>query len=215
MLNLNEILNEQLTTDKTYKTLSGDYVKTCNECGDNVYGSNAKLFLSVIKKLVNTNCFNCCQKGEKSYLYGVDKRLDPRWGEEWWQNRKANVSKGDNHYLKNGMTDENKQKISDGLVQAYKNGRQADIRRTDEYYLYNQKVRNLTEQVVHLIPNYDSSTRGKMGVEGAYQVDHIVGISEGFENNTPAEDIAHIDNLQYITWEDNLKKRKFKKKTIN
>jgi hypothetical protein len=45
-----------------------------------------------------------------------------------------------------------------------------------------------------------------MGILGAYQIDHIIDIKFGFDNNIPEEEIADIKNLQFITWEENLKK---------
>lgn len=75
-----------------------------------------------------------------------------------------------------------------------------------EFKYYQHKVHRLTDKVKHLIEGYDESKRGKMGVSGAYQIDHIVDIKYGFDNNIPAEDIAHISNLQFIPWEDNNKK---------
>ena len=50
--------------------------------------------------------------------------------------------------------------------------------------------------------------RGKSGVEGAYHLDHIIEISEGFIKNIDPKIIANITNLRFISWEENLKKRK-------
>jgi hypothetical protein len=54
------------------------------------------------------------------------------------------------------------------------------------------------------LPNWD--LRGRNGVDGAYQLDHIVSINEGWEKNIPAEQIGRMKNLQMITWEKNRKK---------
>ena len=48
--------------------------------------------------------------------------------------------------------------------------------------------------------------RGKCGVEGAYQLDHIISINEGWSNKIPAEEIAKWENLRMIPWKDNLLK---------
>jgi hypothetical protein len=45
--------------------------------------------------------------------------------------------------------------------------------------------------------------RGRCGVEGAYQLDHIKSINWGWENHIPAEVIANWDNLRMIPWKDN------------
>lgn len=52
----------------------------------------------------------------------------------------------------------------------------------------------------------DSDKRGRCGVEGAYQIDHIRGIKDGYTAKTPPEEIAHISNLRMLPWAENLKK---------
>ena len=79
----------------------------------------------------------------------------------------------------------------------------------DEYYRYRKEVDILSEN------NYNSNIdlinpnrypRGKCGVDGAYQLDHIIPIHYGFVNSIPPEDIAKTENLQMLPWEENLKK---------
>ena len=72
---------------------------------------------------------------------------------------------------------------------------------------YKRIVNRLTNKVVNLIPGYNKSKRGRAGIRGAYQVDHIITIKHGFLNGIPHKVIANISNLQFITWEDNLKRR--------
>lgn len=73
---------------------------------------------------------------------------------------------------------------------------------------YTRRVKKITEQQnLNEIPNYDSSLRGKSGTSGSYQIDHIIGIAEGFRCGISIEEIGDIKNLQFITWEENLKKR--------
>lgn len=45
---------------------------------------------------------------------------------------------------------------------------------------------------------------GKCGVEGAYQVDHIVSKAIGFKLGIPPELLSHPSNLQMLPWEENL-----------
>lgn len=54
------------------------------------------------------------------------------------------------------------------------------------------------------LPNFDK--RGRNGVQGAYQIDHIVSINEGWKGGIPAKEIGKMENLQMITWEENRKK---------
>ena len=48
--------------------------------------------------------------------------------------------------------------------------------------------------------------RGRCGVEGAYQLDHIKSIDWGWKNGVDAEVIAEWDNLRMIPWKVNLLK---------
>jgi hypothetical protein len=47
---------------------------------------------------------------------------------------------------------------------------------------------------------------GKCGVAGAYQIDHIISVREGFEKKIPVEVIAAKENLQVIPWLENIRK---------
>lgn len=71
---------------------------------------------------------------------------------------------------------------------------------------YYQMVRKITrQQDITVLENYDK-LRGLCGVEGAYQLDHIIPVSVGYEQNIPAEQIGEIANLQIIPWKENLLK---------
>lgn len=56
------------------------------------------------------------------------------------------------------------------------------------------------------LPNSDKP-RGLCGVKGAYQLDHIIPLQYGFDNNISPEIMGHIDNLRFVTWEENNSKR--------
>ncbi|MHA2254230.1 MAG: hypothetical protein ACXAD7_28035 [Candidatus Kariarchaeaceae archaeon] len=64
--------------------------------------------------------------------------------------------------------------------------------------------RHTYKQPLNELENYDK--RGRMGVEGAYQIDHIISVDEGFKKGIPAEKIGHISNIQILPWEENLRK---------
>jgi hypothetical protein len=77
----------------------------------------------------------------------------------------------------------------------------------DEAKEYYKLVRHYTEkQPLHLLENFDKP-RGLCGVEGAYQLDHMVSIKYGFENNIPANVIGNLSNLRFIPWKENNEKR--------
>jgi hypothetical protein len=61
------------------------------------------------------------------------------------------------------------------------------------------------QQSIHLLDNYEK--RNNSGIEGAYHLDHKYSIIEGFRNNIKPEIIGNIKNLEFIPWEENIKKR--------
>ena len=44
------------------------------------------------------------------------------------------------------------------------------------------------------------------GVDGGYQLDHIIGVREGFDKGMSPQELSRIENLRIITWEENLKR---------
>ena len=67
---------------------------------------------------------------------------------------------------------------------------------------YKREVWRLTyKHPLETLPNWDK--RGRCGVDGAYQLDHVVSINEGWKGGIPAEDIAKWENLRMIPWKEN------------
>jgi len=77
----------------------------------------------------------------------------------------------------------------------------------NNFKTYRNRVTSLTRKVERLVDGYDKFKRGKAGVTGAYQIDHIVSVEYGFAHGIPPEEISKLSNLQFITWEENLTKR--------
>jgi len=70
---------------------------------------------------------------------------------------------------------------------------------------YHREVWRITyQQDLESFENYEK--RGRCGVEGAYQIDHIISIDEGYKKSIEPEVIGDISNLQMLRWEDNLSK---------
>lgn len=78
-----------------------------------------------------------------------------------------------------------------------------------DFKQYANRVRVLTERVRHSIPGYDEKKRGKAGVSGAYQIDHIKSIIACWYDGDSAEQAADLSNLRFVSWSDNLKVRKW------
>jgi hypothetical protein len=92
-------------------------------------------------------------------------------------------------------------------TEKYKNSTR-DPRRP-EYKKYQYEVQKLTEEnYVKYIDEINPMryVRTLCGVENGWQLDHIVSIKYGFENNIEPRVIAAVENLQMLPWIDNLKK---------
>lgn len=88
-----------------------------------------------------------------------------------------------------------------------------------EFQRYLSRVLRATDiiyQVNKSLLNPNNLPRTKCGVSGGYQIDHIKGIRECFDAKWSVQETAALANLQFIPWEDNLARRKFKcrKQTI-
>lgn len=80
------------------------------------------------------------------------------------------------------------------------------------YKRYCLEVRGLTEENYKKysdIINPDNLTRSRCGVENGYQLDHIKSIKECWNQNLSVEFAASVENLEMISWQQNLKKRNF------
>jgi len=83
--------------------------------------------------------------------------------------------------------------------------------KTPEFKKYARKVRWRSESTYakyYEILNPQHKPRTLCGVEGGYQLDHIRSIRYCFDNGISIEECANLDNLQIISWEENLQKRK-------
>jgi hypothetical protein len=54
--------------------------------------------------------------------------------------------------------------------------------------------------------NPQNLPRGKCGIDGAYQLDHIITVRQGFEQGISIEEISSKENLRVISWLENVKK---------
>jgi len=82
-----------------------------------------------------------------------------------------------------------------------------------EYKKYARKVRHLTEQTYakyYQEINPNKYPRTLCGVEGGYQLDHILPLRRCFDEGIEDVICAAKHNLQMIPWEENLRRRSFK-----
>lgn len=73
-----------------------------------------------------------------------------------------------------------------------------------EYAKYRSSVYRETRKHKSVYSKWDNFDEiGRCGVDGAYQMDHIIPIKHGFVNNISPSIIGNIENLQIIPWEEN------------
>ena len=78
---------------------------------------------------------------------------------------------------------------------------------TPSYKKYAGKVHRLTQKIYEQYKdeiNPDDLPRTVCGVDDGYQLDHIIPIKFGFENDIPPEVLADKDNLRMLPWKENL-----------
>jgi len=76
-----------------------------------------------------------------------------------------------------------------------------------EYKRYANRVHRLTSKVYKEnidIINPQRHPRTICGVEGGWQLDHIIPIKECFERGLSAEEASSLDNLRMLPWKQNL-----------
>lgn len=102
-----------------------------------------------------------------------------------------------------------------GLVRRFRNINYNEyLKIVDEFEKYELEVMKITRrQEINSLPN--SGKRGNSGVKGAYHLDHKFSIVEGFNKKINPEIIGNIKNLEFIPWEENIKKRTKCSITIN
>jgi transposase-like protein len=79
------------------------------------------------------------------------------------------------------------------------------LKTLNEFNKYKRLVMSETKKNnIKSLPNYN--LRGLNGVDGAYQLDHKFSIYEGFKKNVDYKIIGNINNIEFIPWEENIKK---------
>lgn len=155
------------------------------------------------------------QTGENNPNYGNPNNYSPSTET---RSKISKANKGKSGPMKNKkLSEESKLKISEshlGILNPMYNKKPWNYNKfqdlTNDFLIYKKIIHRLTEKFVYLIDGYDETKRGRAGINGAYQVDHIISIKDGFLNDIPEELIADISNLQFITWEENIRKREIK-----
>jgi hypothetical protein len=202
------------------------YTRLCPKCNDVIeYKSKYRCRDAEKEKCV---CKKCMHKGKsQKELYGnrydeiIQKRIkSQKLVKHTWHDKIVESRRKNGTYK---LTDEHKKKISNNTIFSKKGKDHVRIKKFLEdnnvtweeyenkisnYKKYHMEVMYWTRRVnVGNLEHYEK--RGKSGIPGAYHLDHIIEISEGFVKNIDPKIISNITNLKFITWEENLKKRNY------
>jgi len=202
------------------------YVRNCPKCKNEIeYKSKYNCGYAEDEQRL---CKSCMHVGKsQKELYGdrydeiIAKRSESlKKVEHTWHNKIAESRKRNGTHK---LSDEHKKKISESTIFSKRGKEHVRIKtiletqgitydeylsKMDDYSRYKREVMNLTKMVdVSSLENSDK--RGKAGVNGAYHLDHKLEISEAYIMGIDPIDVASIDNLQFIPWEENMKKRKY------
>ena len=107
-------------------------------------------------------------------------------------------------YGNNGYAQIATHAIIKGNITKAKKGLILDPSLRDEFYRYKQIILYLTK--INRPPLAEGKFVGVAGTDGALQLDHKLSIKHGYENRIAAEHVAHLVNLEYKPWKENLKK---------
>lgn len=121
--------------------------------------------------------------------------------------RQSVIDKGNNTHFKHyecyyTQTEEYKKRHRNTRHQ---NRLRRELGKSTTYKEYRRLVDQFTKALdVSLLENSDK--RGLCGVQGAYQLDHMYSVKDGYINDVPPHIVGSLANVRFIPWENNLAK---------
>ena len=148
-------------------------------------------------------CGSCARSGERNNMYGKTHTEEVRMKQSKMMRENNPLYRKDvREKISKAFKGINNPKVKKYIKENNLTPEQYEKQLTD-FYKYRLQVESITkQQPIHILKNYDKP-RGKMGVRGAYQLDHIVSVHQGFHQDISAEIIGNISNLQFISWDEN------------
>jgi hypothetical protein len=132
-----------------------------------------------------------------------DKKIHSTEYKDWLRNQGAFSKRGKDSLVIQTLLKKQKISYTDYL------NRMKDFKRYKRECLLITNRNNVSQ-----LSNFNK--RGKAGVPGAYHLDHIISIKEGFDTGILPMIIGNINNLQFIPWEENIQKAlTYKKQGFN
>lgn len=158
---------------------------------EDLHGDNAERMRKLRSEKLTGRPVTEQSKSKSSNSNKKHRELHPR---DPWNKGKTGVQTPWNKG-KTGYTMPARRKISEEDYKDYQKYKRA-------VYSASRKTYN---QYIHLL-NPDGLLLGRCGTSGAYQIDHKVPISIGYQLKIPVIVMSVIENLQLMTWKENLNK---------
>lgn len=213
-----------------------EYIIHCTDCGEPKYYKNANSYKAVkclAKKNGYSYCSKCfgkrasiktkgkknpsykrssniekkffkpCPKCDQSQGYSTEKLMKEAIRLNTLCNTCSGIVNRKGHKMNNKISHERRLELiakREGFT-SYETY-QDTLKGFKRYLL---RVWRLTyKQPLESLENFNR--RGMSGIPGAYQIDHKISVKDGYLHNLPESDIASINNLRMIPWEENIKK---------
>jgi hypothetical protein len=183
------------------------FKKNCPNCGDiQSYNTKYRLKCSIMENWVCNKCSSVHKK--KTYDDDIiNDIVEYKSGEEI--SKIMNLGKPfiEKFIDKSGFRRNKSEGSSVGLVKRFRKSNYDDyINSLSDFKKYKKKVISITnKQPISELSNFNK--RGVSGIEGNFHLDHKFSIVEGFIQNISPSIIGNIKNLEFIPWEENVKKR--------
>lgn len=183
----------------------------CDKCGKEYKQSGDRIVETPMREFLCGNCM---------FLYGQENMINTMRSDKKRKEQSEKLLKFCNTDIGKKLRKESGKKHSEylksrlDLLEIYKthlprmygeNHPNFNPNKT-EYQKYLKEVKNITETnyIKNLeIINPNGYVRTLCGVEGGYQLDHIISIKQGFDEGISPEIIGGLNNLQMLPWKDN------------
>lgn len=169
----------------------------------NARKQNIKKGLKQIDPATGKTKYQMSQEKAKKTLSRIDESGLSGYKQKGLKTRSTHLSNID-EFGRNGYSQLASKAIIKGNLTKAEKGLILDPSFRDEFYRYKSIALYLTEKVRHQITK--GYKTGLAGVPGAYHIDHIYSIMNGYKNQISPLVIGNPSNLQMIPWKENLSK---------
>jgi len=173
---------------------------------------NIKTGLHQVDSVTGKTKYEISQEKSKKILSELDENGVSGYKRKGKKTRETHMNKID-EFGRNGYSQLASKAIVKGNATKAKKGLILDSGLRDEFYRYKSVVSYVTEQLRSKITaGYKT---GLAGTPGAYHIDHMISIMNGYKNQVSPLLVGSKFNLKMIPWEDNLSKHSSSSISLN